>query len=284
MVDLSAEAGAPFKDYYEILHLHPDADAAMVDQAYWHLARLYNTTIPSDGGARAKLDELNEAYSVLRSPSFRREYDKLRDAVLGKGALPQSSEVPQAEAEPPPLAVMGKQRPKAREEPKQERPKGRWRSKQDRAKKPQEPEGRRLPRPRLSISQVRVPGWQGSGSALAIMTLAVAALVAGAEPVLVLPVLVVGLGFATIPLIREMPRLPALPKPALHLPSVGAPRLPERAHRPAVDPDTLRQSTEAMLARWRVGAEGLSQPAPLPSLPQTEEPPESTDADTQPDS
>ena len=94
-----------FKDFYQILQLQPDADSEMIDQAYWHLARVCNTE--SDSWARSKLDELNEAYSVLRSPALRVAYDKIRDGVLGERAPPAP---PRVQPPRPPLPVMNKQR------------------------------------------------------------------------------------------------------------------------------------------------------------------------------
>ena len=114
MVMDPAETQPSFKDYYQILRLHPDAEAVIVDQVYWHLARLYNTAIPGDASFREKLEELNEAYSVLRSSELRQQYNQRRDAVLGKGTLPS---LPEPEPEPLPLAVMTKQHVQPREEP-----------------------------------------------------------------------------------------------------------------------------------------------------------------------
>lgn len=102
-----------FKDYCLILQVHPEADAAMIEAAYWHLARRYNEAALHDPLARAKLEELNEAYSVLGSPERREEYMKHRAQVLGEGALPVP---PPPAPEPPPLAVMARQRPRPREE------------------------------------------------------------------------------------------------------------------------------------------------------------------------
>ena len=106
MVMDPAKTQPSFKDYYQILRLHPDAEAVIVDQVYWHLARLYNAAIPDDATYREKLEELNEAYSVLRSSELRRQYNQRRDAVLGKGTLPS---LPEQESQPLPLAVMTKQ-------------------------------------------------------------------------------------------------------------------------------------------------------------------------------
>lgn len=260
MASSPTETDTPFKDYYEVLNLHPQADAAMLDQAYWHLARIHNAAIASDSGAGERLEELNEAYSVLRSAALRREYDKVRDAVLGEGASPEPPQAEEAEPEPPPLTVMEKQRPRPREESMAESHSPR-----------EEPKKKRFRRPRIRIRRVRIPSWQGAGSALAILALGGAALANGANPVLVVPLLILGVVLAVVPLMREMPRLPQLPAPNLRLPSVRAPRLPERSHPPSVDPDSLRQSTEAMLARWRVSTEGVSgaesDPSPLSSEP-----------------
>ena len=107
-------AQTSFKDYYQILRLHPDAEAVIVDQVYWHLARLYNDAIPDDPSFREMLEELNEAYSVLRSSELRRQYNQRRDAILGTGALPR---LPELESEPPPLTVMETQHAQPREEP-----------------------------------------------------------------------------------------------------------------------------------------------------------------------
>jgi curved DNA-binding protein CbpA len=95
-----------FKDFYHVLQIQQDADSVLVDRAYWHLARLCNTT--AGPWAKEKLDELNEAYSVLRSPALREAYDKLRDGVLGAHATPA---VPKAAPTPPPLHVMSRQPP-----------------------------------------------------------------------------------------------------------------------------------------------------------------------------
>ena len=189
MVMDPAETQPSFKDYYQILRLHPDAEAVIVDQVYWHLARLYNTAIPGDASFREKLEELNEAYRVLRSSELRRQYNQRRDAILGKGALPR---LPELESDPPPLTVMETQHAQPREEP---HPKPLWPA--------------RLGLPRL---------WQS--------------------------------------LARGLTALPALS--ALRVPTMRAPRLPERLASTSVDPDALHRATEAMRARLRAESEELS--------------------------
>jgi len=63
------------RNYYEVLGLAQFADGVMVDQAYWHLAKTYQTLAVADPRARLLLDELNEAYAVLGTPRLREEYD-----------------------------------------------------------------------------------------------------------------------------------------------------------------------------------------------------------------
>lgn len=245
-----------FKDYYQILHLHPDADAVMVDQAYWHLARLYNAAIPIDATVRTKLEELNEAYSVLRAPEVRKEYDKIRNAVLGVGALPLP---PQPEPERLPLSVMERQRPRPRAAiPAAEHQPRPWRH-----------------RLRIAFQLFTLPAWQMGATTGVILALATAALISGTRPELAITLLVLGLAITTIPLLRSIRHLPTLPKPTLQLPSLRPPTFSHASPTHAADTDALRQSTQAILERWRAntGDPGASQPPPFPMPP----PPPATD-------
>ena len=228
----------PLPDYYDVMHLHPAADAAMVDQVYWHLARLYNAAIATDREAREKLDALNQAYAVLRSPALREQYDEARGATPGARSQTEREELP------PPLAVMDTQRPRPR----------------DGSKTSKSHAGRAWPRLRFRLPRLpglgrfgqSVPSWQNAVSAAVIAALATAALIAGVEPVLIAVLLIVGLSFTMLPLARKLPRLPSLPRPALpSTPRLRMPRLPQRAPERSIDADALRQSTEAMLSRWR---------------------------------
>ena len=255
----------PFKDYYEILHLHAEADAAMVDQAYWHLARLYNAAIPSDAQAREQLDELNEAYSVLRSSELRAACDNVRKELLSEGALSQGLDAAM-EQEAPPLAVMAKQRPKPR---KKTKPKPK-----EAGAEPQSNSGIRL-------RELSMPPWQSLVGALIIFVLATAALIAGTPPLLVVALLIIGLVFTLVPVVRKLPRLPTLPSSTLQLPSIRAPRLPERHSEPSLDADVLRRSTEAMRQRWRVepGGSPLAFPEHRPWPETSPRPPDGGDGD-----
>ena len=110
MTSEATDSQEEFIDYCLVLQVHPDADAGMIEAAYWYLARRYNERAETDPLAKAQLDILNEAYSVLGSPSKHEEYFEVRNAVLGVGMLPSA---PEPKREPPPLVVMAKQRPVA---------------------------------------------------------------------------------------------------------------------------------------------------------------------------
>jgi hypothetical protein len=240
-------------DYYEVLHLHPDADAAMVDQSYWHLARLYNAAIPTDPEAQGKLAQLNEAYSVLRSPALRQEYDFARERALRAGVLAPPPP-PQRQV---PLAVMAKQKPHPKKERSPEAAKAAP-APSTGAPAAGQPEDEsppilRLALPRLPVSFLvfRVPPMQSAISALAILVLGAAALYYGAPTMLVVAMLLIGLVAATVPLVR----IPSFPRPAVRLPSIGMPQPSAmgagRPAAPAVDPMRIRQSTQQTIARFR---------------------------------
>ncbi len=53
-------------DACRVLHVAPTADAEIITQAYWYLARKYRATAGTDTKSRKRLDDLNEAYRVLQ--------------------------------------------------------------------------------------------------------------------------------------------------------------------------------------------------------------------------
>lgn len=53
------------REAYRVLCVAPSADAELVERAYRHLTRKYRAEEGRDGQAKARLDELKEAYSVL---------------------------------------------------------------------------------------------------------------------------------------------------------------------------------------------------------------------------
>jgi hypothetical protein len=241
-----------FKDYYQILQLHPKVEAAIVDQAYWHLAQLYQDAARSDSSARAKLRDLNEAYTVLRSPSLRPKYDKVRDSILGKGAPPTA---PPPKPEPLPLAVMAKQRPRPREDT------GR-------------PHPRRF---RPSLAPFRVLPWRAAPALLAILAVASPALASGAHPALAIGLLSMGIAAAVLPLLRKPLGLrsilaPRKPKPHRST-NRAAPLLNESPTRTSIDTSSLRRYTDAIRAHSPAAADAKApQPATLPEADLSDNP------------
>ena len=259
------EAASPFQDYYQVLHLQPEADAAMLDQAYWHLARLYNAAIPTDSDAKEKLDELNEAYSVLRSPSLRKEYDRVREAVIARDLMPLLGKQ-EPQGDPLPLAIMGRKQARARED-------------DDGGSTRQGPA---VSVPRTGMSAFRMPVWQSFVSAVVIVAIAGAALASGIQPALVIAVAGIGLVLSMLPLILSRPSWPELPRPTFNLPTIKAPKLPERQAPQSMDTDALRRETEAMRARWRQGDNVNPLDGPPPGMPSSwPEPQSQQDIDQQ---
>jgi molecular chaperone DnaJ len=73
------------KDYYKILGVPKDADAAAIKKAYRNLARdLHPDRNSTDKAAEARFKDVSEAYSVLSNPSKRKEYDEAR-TLFGSG-------------------------------------------------------------------------------------------------------------------------------------------------------------------------------------------------------
>lgn len=69
------------KDYYRILQVHHEASPEVIDRAYKALARKYHPdTWPPEKQywANLKMQEINEARSVLNDPRLRAEYARYR--------------------------------------------------------------------------------------------------------------------------------------------------------------------------------------------------------------
>lgn len=74
------------KDFYAILGVPKNADAAAIKKAYRKLARtLHPDHNPGDAAAEAKFKEVGEAYAVLSDAEQRKQYDAVR-AMAGGGA------------------------------------------------------------------------------------------------------------------------------------------------------------------------------------------------------
>ena len=66
-----------YKDYYEILGVTRDADAAAIKSAYRKLARKYHPDVNKTKEAEDKFKDINEAYEVLGDKAKRQRYDSL---------------------------------------------------------------------------------------------------------------------------------------------------------------------------------------------------------------
>ncbi|WP_294142702.1 molecular chaperone DnaJ [uncultured Sanguibacteroides sp.] len=75
------------RDYYEVLGVSKNADAAEIKKAYRKLALLYHPDKnPGDKEAEEKFKEAAEAYDVLSNEEKRRRYDQFGHAGMGGGA------------------------------------------------------------------------------------------------------------------------------------------------------------------------------------------------------
>jgi hypothetical protein len=75
----SPEASPP--DYYEVLQVSPKAEQDVIEAAYRRLALKYHPDHNPTPAAYRRMQEINEAYGVLKDPGRRDEYDRLLYAV-----------------------------------------------------------------------------------------------------------------------------------------------------------------------------------------------------------
>lgn len=69
------------RDYYEVLQLHPNAEAEVIQAAYRRLSLKYHPDVYKGADAELRMRELNEAYAVLSLPEKRVAYDRARESV-----------------------------------------------------------------------------------------------------------------------------------------------------------------------------------------------------------
>ncbi len=75
------------RDYYEVLGVPKDADAAALKKAYRVLAKKYHPdSNPGDAEAEKKFKEASEAYAVLSDAEKRRQYDQYGHAAFDGAA------------------------------------------------------------------------------------------------------------------------------------------------------------------------------------------------------
>lgn len=71
------------RDYYEVLGVDKNADAATIKKAYRALGKKYHPDAnPGDKDAEAKFKELSEAYAVLSDPEKKQKYDQFGHAAF----------------------------------------------------------------------------------------------------------------------------------------------------------------------------------------------------------
>ena len=66
-----------FKDYYQILGVPRDASAEEIKKAFRRLARKYHPDVSKEPDAEQRMQEINEANTVLSDPEKRAAYDAL---------------------------------------------------------------------------------------------------------------------------------------------------------------------------------------------------------------
>jgi curved DNA-binding protein len=72
-----------FKDYYKVLGVERTASEDEVKKAFRKLARKHHPDVNKAPGAAARMQELNEAYDVLRDAQKRAAYDQIGQGVQG---------------------------------------------------------------------------------------------------------------------------------------------------------------------------------------------------------
>ena len=90
------------KNYYKILQVDPSADQEVIAAAYKRLSIKYHPDTNRSSDANRRMQDINEAYQVLKDPTSRARYDLYfngaNSAASGRGGNGRSW----AESSPPP--------------------------------------------------------------------------------------------------------------------------------------------------------------------------------------
>lgn len=72
-----------FKDYYKVLGVERGASDDEIKKAYRKLARKHHPDVNKASDAAARMQDINEAYDVLRDPEKRAAYDRVGQGMRG---------------------------------------------------------------------------------------------------------------------------------------------------------------------------------------------------------
>ena len=84
------EDGHPFVDYYDILQVDPRCSARSLEVAYRHMAKIYHPDHPETADLN-RFNSITEAYSTLRRPAKRSDYDALYARKTGYSFAPKEA-------------------------------------------------------------------------------------------------------------------------------------------------------------------------------------------------
>lgn len=78
-------------DYYKILQVSNEAEPEVIEAAYKKLSAKYHPDKNHSADADERMKQINEAYSVLRNPVTRAEYDKWLVGQTHQETLPATT-------------------------------------------------------------------------------------------------------------------------------------------------------------------------------------------------
>lgn len=90
---------AEIPDYYSILEVSPLAEQETIDAAFKRLARKYHPDTSKSPNATKRMQEINEAYEVLKNPKKRKIYDRSRKFSSAKEHMGEEAAYRRAEEE-----------------------------------------------------------------------------------------------------------------------------------------------------------------------------------------